>query len=59
MGRLSKSETNDALKIMKSHKSILKYGYWTKTKIIKYADMILGDRLFSKLAKIYFDKTHI
>ncbi len=59
LGRLPKQDVPEALKIMKAHKGILKYGYWRKTKIIKIADAILGDRLFSKISVVYFRKTHI
>ncbi len=59
LGRLPKQDGKRALDIMRRNKSILKYGYWRKTKIIRFADALLGDRVFSKLSVIYYRHTHI
>lgn len=58
-GRMDKAQRKKALAIMNKHRSILKYGYWKKTKIIKLASGVLGNSLFSVLASRYYDKTHI
>ena len=59
LGRLPKQQTNEAITVMKKHKNIMKFGYWEKTKTIKIADAVFGDRLFSKLAVIYYRHTHM
>lgn len=58
-GRMNKENRQKALKIMDKYKSVLKYGYWKKTKITRYAVNLIGSKLFSILAAKYFDKTHI
>lgn len=58
-GRMEKSQRKNALQIMKKYRSIMKCGYWKKTKIIRIASGLLGDSLFSLLASKYYDKTHI
>lgn len=58
-GRMDKKMRKQSLAIMKKYRYILKYGYWKKTKITRFAVAVAGDTLFSLLAAIYFDKTHI
>lgn len=59
-GRM-KGDTNkqQAVKILKKYKHILKFGYWKKTKIIKISVKIFGMPLFSTLSAAYFKMTHI
>lgn len=59
LGRLPKKDRAEALRIIRKHKSVMKYGYWRKTKVIRFADRLMGDRLFSKLSVIYYKHTHI
>lgn len=58
-GRMSKANRKDALAIMKKYKSVLKYAYWKKPKITKYAIKLVGLNLFSVMAAKYFDRTHV
>lgn len=58
-GRMNSENRKKALSIMKRYKSVLKYGYWRKTKIIRLASGVLGFSLFSRLSSIYFKLTHI
>ena len=58
-GRMDKKMRKEALKIMNKYKSVLKYSYWKKPTITRYAIKLAGTNLFSVLAAKYFDKTHI
>lgn len=58
-GRMDNATRKDALAIMKKYKSVLKYAYWKKPKITKYAIRLAGLNLFSVMAAKYFDRTHI
>ena len=58
-GRLNSQDRKDALKIMNKYKYVLKYAYWKKMIITKYAIKVLGTNLFSMMAAKYFDRTHI
>ena len=58
-GRMNRDDRREALKIMKRHKDVLKYAYWKKPIITRYAIKIIGMNAFSVLAAKYFDRTHI
>lgn len=58
-GRMKGDTKKESLKLMKKHTDVLRYGYWRKTRITKFAVKLLGMNLFSTLAAIYFKKTHI
>ena len=58
-GRMKCKARKEALAIMKKYKFVLQYGYWKKTKIIKWAVRLLGMPLFSVLSVPYFVLTHI
>ncbi|MGN0527793.1 MAG: glycosyltransferase family 2 protein [Eubacterium sp.] len=59
-GRMkNKEEKKRAFSILKKYGYILDYGYWRKTRIIKFAVKIFGVRLFSALSVKYFNLTHI
>lgn len=58
-GRMNHDDRREALKIMKRHKDVLKYAYWKKPIITRYAIKIIGMNAFSVLAAKYFDRTHI
>lgn len=58
-GRMDLSVRKESLIIMKKYKSVLKYAYWKKPKLTKYAIRLIGMNLFSVVAAKYFDKTHI
>lgn len=49
-GRMEKKMRRESLKIMNKYKSVLKYSYWKKATITKYAIKIIGTELFSVLA---------
>lgn len=58
-GWMNKADRKKALKIMNKYKFVLKYSYWKKPIITKYAIKILGTNLFSVMASKYFERTHI
>ncbi len=58
-GRMNGGTKKEAIKLMKKHSSVLKYGYWRKTRITRLAVKLLGMNIFSTLSAIYFKKTHI
>lgn len=58
-GRMHDETRKEALEIMKKYKNVLKYAYWKKPVITRYAVSVLGVGLFSRLASVYYDKTHI
>lgn len=59
IGRMNKDARDKALKIMDRLKYILEYGYWRKIRITKLAVNIIGMRLFSILAAVFYNKTHV
>ena len=58
-GRMKGKMRKEAIDIMKKYKNVLKYAYWKKPVITRYAVSVLGVGLFSRLASVYYDKTHI
>lgn len=58
-GRLHGKERKESLKLMRKHRSILKYGYWRDLRIVRLASSAFGLSLFTILGRIYYDQTHI
>ena len=59
LGRIKKDEKKEAISIMQKYTDVLQYAYWRKQRITKIAVKVLGIRLFSFLASVYFRMTHI
>lgn len=59
IGKMDKKQKKEAVNIMKKYRFILKYGYWKKIKLTNVGVRIFGISVFSKLAELYFRKTHI
>ncbi len=58
-GRMDKANRKEALEIMEKYTFVLKYAYWRKPVITKYAIKVMGLNTFSILSSKYFNKTHI